>query len=98
MRRGVGDRITDAVASVRVTENGRSQRVSRIREAHECGQIGVAASAFQGDQRPLADVRARGEGVQRQSRGRTRGVDVPSDDFDGGFVHSRSPYCTLRSF
>jgi hypothetical protein len=32
MRRGVGERITDAVASVRVTENGRSQRVPRIRE------------------------------------------------------------------
>jgi hypothetical protein len=32
MRRGVGERITDAVASVRITENGRSQRVPRIRE------------------------------------------------------------------
>src|SRR5712671_6944287 len=32
MRRGVGERITDAVASVRTTENGRSQRVPRIRE------------------------------------------------------------------
>jgi hypothetical protein len=32
MRRGVGERITDAVASVRVTENGVSQRVPRIRE------------------------------------------------------------------
>jgi hypothetical protein len=32
MRRGVGERITDAVASVRITENGRSQRVPRVRE------------------------------------------------------------------
>jgi hypothetical protein len=32
MRRGVGERITDAVASVRITENGRSQRVPRLRE------------------------------------------------------------------
>src|SRR3954467_10545182 len=32
MRRGIGERITDAVASVKITENGRSQRVARIRE------------------------------------------------------------------
>jgi hypothetical protein len=32
MRRGVGERITDAVASVKITENGRSQRVPRVRE------------------------------------------------------------------
>src|SRR6195256_4192984 len=32
MQRGIGERITDAVASVKITENGRSQRVARIRE------------------------------------------------------------------
>jgi hypothetical protein len=32
MRRGVGERITEAVASVKISENGRSQRVPRIRE------------------------------------------------------------------
>ena len=32
MRRGVGARITDAVASVKIVENGRSQRVPLIRE------------------------------------------------------------------
>src|SRR3954468_1850891 len=32
MRRGVGTRITDAVASVKISNNGRSQRVPRIRE------------------------------------------------------------------
>ena len=32
MRRGVGERITDMLASVKVTENGRSQRVRLLRE------------------------------------------------------------------
>jgi hypothetical protein len=32
MRRGIGERITDAIASVKITENGRSQRVPRVRE------------------------------------------------------------------